>query len=231
MSYLHGVVSCRKPHSIWYAVSPFWGYPDRLLGAIFTGPKAEKVSGKALASLNADQLQTKLDWLVKMRIIERSQSRSNRPLYTIHPAVRDGYLGGISRDINQVSHAAIRQGLEFSLGEIPGSAPSDSETLDLLEEIVHHALATGRKSEAWEIYQQRIGGYENLGWKLSAYERGIRISNAFLRNTAMNLISEWLTTDETQKVEQIAEATELKGLDSVSLLASTFAVMRGVRGH
>jgi hypothetical protein len=31
LSYLHGVVSCRKPHSIWYAVSPFWGYPDRLL--------------------------------------------------------------------------------------------------------------------------------------------------------------------------------------------------------
>jgi hypothetical protein len=37
LSYLHGVVSCRKPHSIWYAVSPFWGYPDRLLEIQFNG--------------------------------------------------------------------------------------------------------------------------------------------------------------------------------------------------
>jgi hypothetical protein len=45
LSYLHGVVSCRKPHSIWYAVSPFWGYPDRLLGGSL---------GETLLSIGAD---------------------------------------------------------------------------------------------------------------------------------------------------------------------------------
>ena len=45
------------------------------LAAIFTGEQAVKVSGKALAALNAEQLQSKLDWLVRMRIVECSYGR------------------------------------------------------------------------------------------------------------------------------------------------------------
>ena len=47
------------------------GVDCETLAAIFTGPDAKKVAGKALASLNADQLQKKLDWLVRMRILEK----------------------------------------------------------------------------------------------------------------------------------------------------------------
>jgi len=65
------------------------------------------------------------------------------------------------------------------LGQSPGDNPSDPTTLDLLEEIVHHTLQSGHVPEAWDIYWNRIGGYENLVWRLGAYERGERICRAF----------------------------------------------------
>ena len=157
------------------------------LATIFTGPDAKKVAGKALASLNADKLQKKLDWLVRMRIVEKSESSSSlktedlelKTLYSIHPAVRDGFLSGISRDAARTSHEAVRKGLEVFLGKTPGDNPSDTATLDLLEEIVHHTLQSGHVSEAWDIHRNRVGGFKNLGWRLGAYERGERICRAF----------------------------------------------------
>ncbi len=154
------------------------------LAAIFTGEAAVKVSGAALAGLNVEQLQRKLDWLVRMRIIEVTrikyrQSGQIRTLYNIHPAVRDGFVQSIGRDIATVSHEAIRTGLEVSLGDSPGKNPSELATLDMLEEIVYHAIASGQASEAWNIYWNKIGGYRNLVWRLGAYERGERICRAF----------------------------------------------------
>jgi hypothetical protein len=100
------------------------------LAAIFTGRKAKNVSGKALAALNAEQLQSKLDWLVRMRIVEATPGNPKRErgttedsapspsltrrvtntdaLYSIHPAVRDGFLSGISRDAALAGHEAVR---------------------------------------------------------------------------------------------------------------------------
>jgi hypothetical protein len=160
------------------------GVEAKTLAAIFIGADAVKVSGQALAGLTTQQLQRKLDWLMQMRIIEatRIQSRQTgqtRILYNIHPAVRDGFLQGIGDDIATTSHEAIRTGLEVSLGDVPGRNPSDPATLDLLEEIVYHAIASGQVPEAWIIYWDKIGRYNNLGWRLGAYERGERICRAF----------------------------------------------------
>ena len=160
------------------------GVEATTLATIFTGDRAKKVSGSALARLDARQLRQKLDWLVRMRIIEKSAVKSRnsgetRILYNIHPAVRDGFFRGIGQGIASASHEAIRTGLEVSLGDAPGENPSDPATLDLLEEIVYHAIASGRVQEAWDIYENRIGQYENLGWRLGAYERGERICRAF----------------------------------------------------
>lgn len=65
------------------------------------------------------------------------------------------------------------------MGKAPGQNPSDPATLDLLEEIVHHTLQSGLVSEAWDIYWNRVGNYQNLLWRLGAYERGERICRAF----------------------------------------------------
>lgn len=165
------------------------GVEAETLANIFTGEKAVNVSGRALAGLSGAQLQKKLDWLARMRIVE-SQSATHNPQsairnpqsnirYSIHPAVRDGFLSGIGDAALRDNHEAVRQGLEVSLGDAPGENPSDPTTLDLLEEIVHHTLQSGHVSEAWGIYENRIGGFRNLGWRLGAYERGERICRAF----------------------------------------------------
>lgn len=172
------------------------GVDAETIAAIFTGDQAVEVSGQTLAALNAQQLQSKLDWLVRMRIVEADTSTTRERvnpgasedvhslarracMYSIHPAVRDGFLSGIRRDAALVGHEAVRKGLEVSLGEAPGENPSDPATLDLLEEIVHHTLQSGHVREAWDIYWNRIGEYRNLGWRLGAYERGERICRAF----------------------------------------------------
>ena len=176
------------------------GVVSDTLATIFTGAEATKVSGKALASLDANQLQRKLDWLVRMRLLEGTDtSRAGHPslrpvsrevlhptksekriVYNIHPAVRDGFLSGIGQEAAIASHEAVRRGLEVSLGSAPGYNPSDPATLDLLEEIVHHTLAANHVAEAFSLYWHRLGNYYNLGWCLGAYGRGERICRAFI---------------------------------------------------
>ena len=151
------------------------------LANVFTGTRKTKISGPALAHLSRAQLDAKLSLLREMRLIE-SQSEISNPkseIHSVHPAIRDGFLATLDPAKTRRGHEAAREGLVASLGERPGSNPSDPGTLDLLEEIVHHALAAGHAQEAWDIYRDRIGGGRNLGWRLGAYERGERICRAF----------------------------------------------------
>lgn len=160
------------------------GVEAETLANIFTGEKAVNVSGPALAGLSRAQLQKKLDWLVRMRIVEsQSTTRNPQPAirYSIHPAVRDGFLSGIGDAALRDNHEAVRRGLQVSLGDVPGKKPSDPATLDLLEEIVHHTLQSGHVSEAWDIYWNRIGRFGNLGRRLGQPERGLRICRLFLQ--------------------------------------------------
>lgn len=59
------------------------GVEAETLSNIFTGKKAVNVSGAALAGLTREQLQKKLNWLVRMRIVE-----SHSALRTPHSAFR-----------------------------------------------------------------------------------------------------------------------------------------------
>ena len=182
------------------------GADAETLASIFTGKGSQKVAGVALSRLKADGLQEKLDLLVRMGLREAAPgnpkrqrgttddspsdpSLTRRVNYSIHPAVRDGFLSGISRDAALAGHEAVRKVLEVTLGDAPGENPSDPAALDLLEEIVHHTLQSGHVREAWDIHQNRIGGYQNLGWRLGAYERGERICRAFAGGQTKPLFS------------------------------------------
>ena len=194
------------------------GASAELLASIFTGEGKEDISGPALAALTSDELQRKLDLLTEMRLLEHATTKAPPPqsptaneptddptssfalrpssFYSVHPAVRDGFLSGLGRDVAQAAHEAVQQGLEARLPEslrkpnedmraarLLGGAgaeyPSDPSVLDMLEEIVYHTFEAGHPQEAFDIYWHRIGGYRNLLWRLGDYERGERICRAF----------------------------------------------------
>lgn len=155
------------------------GVTAQLLASVFTGQGKQKISGPHLAKLTLEQIRAKLGHLTKMRLLESSPDAKD-PKYSIHPAVRDGFLDQLDPDTARTAHQAVREGLEAALGERPGGPnPSDPATLDLLEEIVYHTLHAGHPQEAFDIYWNRIGAYGNLGWRLGAYQRGERICRAF----------------------------------------------------
>ena len=172
-----------------------------LLTLIFTGPGKDDLSGPELAALSPAEVRARLEKLSALRLLEatRREARSRQErqttavaqpavfsgvgdvTYSVHPAVRDGFLLGLDADRARLGHDAARAGLVASLGGLPGrnANPGDPRTLDLLEEIIYHALEAGRGDAAWEMYRWQMGGYENLGRRLGAYERGERISRAF----------------------------------------------------
>ncbi|HQZ66540.1 MAG TPA: TIR domain-containing protein [Planctomycetaceae bacterium] len=206
------------------------------LAAIFTGPAAELVSGKALASLNADQLRKKVDWLVHMRIVEKAQfvsanNENGTPnlSYTIHPAVRDGFLSGIGRKAAVASHEAVFQRLEFSLGHIPGVKWSDSATLDLLEEIMHHTIRAGHVHEGWGFYW-RTGRFGNLGRRLGQNERGRRLCSEFVDGSNEVLITD--AVDQSYLFNNLALFNrELGDLKAAIRYFEKSVIVREMTGH
>jgi tetratricopeptide (TPR) repeat protein len=57
--------------------------------------------------------------------------------------------------------------------------PTSKDALDMLEELVFHALRAGRLHEAAEVYQYRLGGSDHLNTTLGEYPRTFRILQAF----------------------------------------------------
>ena len=170
------------------------GVDARTLASIFTGEGRDEISGPELAKLSFEELAGKLQKLAAMRLIEVSGAEKREDpsvelgasSFSIHPAVRGGFLAGLDAETAQRGHNAAREGLTASLGGIPGSVTnaSDPATLDLLEEIVYHTLAADHANDAWHIYRHRMGGYRNLGHRLGAYQRGERICRAFAAGRA-----------------------------------------------
>src|SRR6266540_2377632 len=178
------------------------GVDANLLTLIFTGPGKDDLSGPELAALSSAEVRARLDKLAAMRLLEATargtHSRHEQQAtvhaaptvvsgvhdttWTVHPAVRDGFLNGLEAERARSGHEAACQGLIASLGGLPGrdTNPSDARTLDLVEEITYHTLEAGLADTAWEMYRYQLGGYENLGRRLGAYERGERICRAFV---------------------------------------------------
>lgn len=123
-----------------------------MLARIFIGEGKDKISGKALAGLDPKLLDRKLDLLTEMRLIEVSRDRT----YSIHPAVRDGFLKGISTAEAQQGHRAAYEFLSAQLGEQPGEDRLSLVKLDLIEEIVYHTMESGHEREAWSLFLNRM---------------------------------------------------------------------------
>ena len=120
---------------------------------------------------------TDLDAAVARLVMRHLVYRESNQKYTVHPAVRDHFYR-LFRD-SQAVHGAIAQ--HFStLSDRPGiGLPKDKDSLDLLEELIHHAVHAKHIGEAAEIYFNRLGGNDHLNGTLGEYARTFRILCAF----------------------------------------------------
>jgi hypothetical protein len=149
-----------------------FGVDTDALESIFLGEGKETVAG-ALQGTTLEQMKAYLEELVNRHLALRDR----RGKLTVHPAVRDHFYHLFREP--EVMHEAVRQHLS-SLTSRPGiGPPSDKATLDLLEELIYHALQAGSAREAAEIYRHRLGGNDHLNAKLGEYARAYRILRAF----------------------------------------------------
>jgi hypothetical protein len=127
----------------------------------------------SLGDLGSARLRELLDGLVSLHLVHLE----GEDRFTVHPAVRDHFYS-VFRDA-AVIHQAIGEHLS-TLTHRPGvGLPVTKEALDLLEELVYHALQSGDEASAQEIFSYRMGGGDHLNITLGEYARTYRILSAF----------------------------------------------------
>ena len=142
-----------------------------------------RAAGNSLpASLAPQALGAKLGFLVDIHLLEiTGTDHAGDAVYTTHPAIREGFVSGLDAEHARDAHDAARIGLLATLNLRPGeSYPSESTALDQLEEVIYHTLGASFVGDAYRIYEDRLGGFRHLGWRLGEYARGVRISRSLL---------------------------------------------------
>ena len=123
----------------------------------------------SLATKSLAEIKQLAASLVDLHLVHLS-GESN---YTIHPAVRDHFYRTFRETLSM--HGAITKHL-LDLSGRPGiGLPTAKAALDLLEELVHHAVRSGNFQAAWDVYATRLGGDEHLNVELGEYSRCYRI--------------------------------------------------------
>ena len=127
----------------------------------------------SLAGLPIAELEDIVTVLTDVHLCSKEPSGK----FSVHPAVRDHFYR-LFRDTTEI-HGAISDHL-LSLSSRPGiGLPTEKQSLDLLEELIHHAIRADRLPDALEIYRYRMGGNEHLNVHLGEYTRTYRILSAF----------------------------------------------------
>lgn len=127
----------------------------------------------SLAGCPIEELETIVTTLTNVHLCSKEPSGK----FSVHPAVRDHFYR-LFRDTTEI-HSAISDHL-LSLSTRPGiGLPTEKQSLDLLEELIHHAIRADRMPDALEIYRYRMGGNEHLNVNLGEYTRTYRILSAF----------------------------------------------------
>jgi tetratricopeptide (TPR) repeat protein len=128
-----------------------------------------------LAPLDMNGMRQVLDGLVSRHLVLREANGS----FSVHPAVRDHFYRLATTIEGGAWHDILREQL-ISLAQRPGHGlPEDPATLDLVEEGIYHALEAGRQKEAYDLYQNVMGGLRHLAWKLGEMARGLQILRQF----------------------------------------------------
>ncbi len=149
-----------------------FGVTREAVQRVFVGDDKDNISG-SLAAASTEDIEKDLAILVKCHLVYYESTGR----YTVHPTVRD-YFYRLFRDPTIV-HTAVKEHLA-GLTARPGiGLPVDKPSLDLLEDLVFHALKAGSEDYAADVYFSRLGGSDHLNSVLGEYVRTHRILSAF----------------------------------------------------
>lgn len=149
-----------------------FGVTREAIQRVFVGSDKASISG-SLAEATTEEIEADLKSLVDCHLVYYEVTGR----YTVHPTVRD-YFYRLFRD-PKVVHSAVKEHLA-GLTARPGiGLPIDKPSLDLLEDLVFHALKAGSEDYAADIYFSRLGGSDHLNTVLGEYVRTHRILSAF----------------------------------------------------
>jgi hypothetical protein len=141
--------------------------------------------------------------LAEYRLLQEYRDGTGPSLYSSHPAIaqffysalvedtlllHEGVSRYLQRELQQRGHRVktsaqgpVRvRGVGLSSSPVRGDLPRDRVVLELLEELIYHAVQRGALEEAFQLYRANLGGYEHLGATLGEHLRGLRIVAPFL---------------------------------------------------
>jgi hypothetical protein len=98
--------------------------------------------------------------------------------WTAHPFLRERFRDLLECPAEKVFDVVARElgaGLEAS----PKTKPNDPSVLDRYERLIEATRLAGREQEAFDLFWDGMGGYDNLGKVLGEYQRSYRILAAF----------------------------------------------------
>ena len=131
----------------------------------------------ALIGLADIQLTRHLEKLRNLGLVFRYET-DGQVVYSAHPFLRDFFRNLLATKSEDV-HESVRAKLALSLDARPSTAPSDPAILDQYELLIEQTLLAGRVQEAFDLYRDGLGNYDNLA--LSGENgRGLRILERFV---------------------------------------------------
>lgn len=147
-----------------------FGVSEEALSEIFAQATDPKIAGE-LGGIDPAELRREIAVLESLHLVHAAESN-----YTVHPAVRDHYYQ-VFRDPDGL-HEAISSHLMTLTGRPGVGLPTENSALDLLEELIYHAMKAGKVDEAVHVYFDRMGGNDHLNVTLGEYARTYRILKA-----------------------------------------------------
>lgn len=142
--------------------------------------------GGALSDLSDRQLLTHLERLIALGVVFRYK-KDKQTVYSAHPFLRD-FFRNLLGTKPAVFHEAIRTRLAPSLAAKPKEIPRDPAILDQYELLIEQTRLAGHPADAFDLYKEGMGAYQNLGIALGDNVRGLRILEGFVPSTGYSYI-------------------------------------------
>jgi tetratricopeptide (TPR) repeat protein len=137
-----------------------------------------------VVTLDDAEFESLIRCLLNYRILRRNSQDS---LYTMHPLIRDHYLGHLAASDwskTQTLHERIKEYYLVIAGDTP-EYPQLEDLMPLIE-AVHHACCAGNYDEGYAIYDTRIEPSNErwiLVWELGAHEANLMLMREFFASS------------------------------------------------